>query len=320
MTTTRPNRATGGDGVSVDLPPLRNGVDYLRRVVTELDPGEGQEVGPLNLKHAVLHLHAATEVLLKYRLQLEHWTLVLERVDRKHGGRRVTPAMFRNGQFKSCGLEEARLRLDQVARVQLSDETKSIDALIDMRNAVQHYGLTAEGRAEKTTAEVLHLLISFLHAEVLNHPKVQPEEREQVEEDLRYVGSSLRRIDRYVAYRLKQLEPALAPHPDQRLTCPYCRTESLLAMPDSVACLFCPESSMDIYWTAAAYASDVLRLDWRSQPTSGPFSQPAQPPVDDCPVCGKTALVRGALTHSSPTTPCDFCFNCGQALSGPAAI
>jgi hypothetical protein len=52
--------------------PLENGLDYLQSVVDGLagDPTKR------DLKYAVLHLSAGIEVLAKYRLHREHWTLV----------------------------------------------------------------------------------------------------------------------------------------------------------------------------------------------------------------------------------------------------
>ena len=52
--------------LQLDFPPIRNGVDYLVSVVNSLH-GDS-EVGPREVKYAVLHLQAAAEVLLKARL------------------------------------------------------------------------------------------------------------------------------------------------------------------------------------------------------------------------------------------------------------
>ncbi|WP_186784533.1 hypothetical protein [Streptomyces sp. CBG33] len=58
---------TGQDSTppQVDFPPVRNGIDYLTSVVEHLSRTRPD---PRDLKYAVLHLHAATEVLLKARL------------------------------------------------------------------------------------------------------------------------------------------------------------------------------------------------------------------------------------------------------------
>lgn len=61
----------------VSFPPVPNGVDYLVSVVELLSRDKG-DPSPRDLKYAVLHLQAASEVLLKARLQIEHWTLVVK--------------------------------------------------------------------------------------------------------------------------------------------------------------------------------------------------------------------------------------------------
>lgn len=65
-------------GSEVDFPPIANGLDYLLSVIASLasDEEEWGWVSARDLKYSVLHLQAAAEVLLKYRLQQEHWTLV----------------------------------------------------------------------------------------------------------------------------------------------------------------------------------------------------------------------------------------------------
>lgn len=65
----------GPNRPDVDFRPVRNGMDYLLSTVTHLTGGQ-QPPGDRDLKYAVLHLHAATEVLLKARLVREHWSLV----------------------------------------------------------------------------------------------------------------------------------------------------------------------------------------------------------------------------------------------------
>jgi hypothetical protein len=56
-----------GPGLRGALPPVDNGLDYLVSVVDHL---RGEEVGRRELKYAVVHLQAAVECLLKYRLEL----------------------------------------------------------------------------------------------------------------------------------------------------------------------------------------------------------------------------------------------------------
>ncbi|MCE0445380.1 hypothetical protein LT493_11300 [Streptomyces tricolor] len=92
----------------LDFPPIRNGIDYLASVVEHLDENQS-EVGPRDLKYAVLHLQAAVEVLLKARLLREHWSLVF-----KDPGK-ATQRDFESADFESCGTEAAVERLREIA-------------------------------------------------------------------------------------------------------------------------------------------------------------------------------------------------------------
>ncbi|MGW3647057.1 hypothetical protein [Streptomyces sp. NPDC000878] len=296
------------------FPPVENGLDYLLSVVESL-AREQHEVTPRHLKYAVLHLQAATEVLLKYRLYLEHWTLVLQNLDvsRANKSKKMTRELFDRGDFVSCTPEETVERLRSVLGLTISDqEQKQILDLAKSRNALQHYGLTdADGTIEARTAEVLDFLVRFLDESLL--PKLEPADRDQVTEDVEHIRSGLTKIRSYVQRRMERLKDQLDPHKERNLQCPDCRQWALLAG-EPTSCLFCPATT-DSQLTAWNYATYVLRLPWRSPPpTNDVFSQPATPPVDPCPDCGTDTLVRGAVTAAAPDRPTNFCFNCATSF------
>jgi hypothetical protein len=68
----------------------------VRSVVSHL----GGTPSARDLKYAVLHLQAATEVLLKVRLIREHWTLVFKNPDK------ATLVSYASGDFISIRLDE----------------------------------------------------------------------------------------------------------------------------------------------------------------------------------------------------------------------
>ncbi|MFC8406564.1 hypothetical protein ACFUG9_23665 [Streptomyces griseoincarnatus] len=313
-------------GGRVDFPPVQNGLDYLLSVVEYLAgeqptyklrraPRPPEKATPRQLKYAVLHLQAAAEVLLKYRLQREHWTLVVQSLDlaRARPNKKMTRALFDQGSFVSCGPEETVERLRHVVGVSITDEEQEqLLALAKSRNALQHYGLTdAGGTIEARTMAVLDFLIRFLHTELL--PGLDEPDREQADRDMELIRDGLRRIEAFVAARMQRLEDELEPLKNRTVQCPDCRQWALVAGSPS-RCLFCP-STPDPWQTAVDYASYVLRREWRSPaPTSDPFSQPARPPVNECPGCGSETLVRRAVTAAAPEHPIHLCFACGEAF------
>ncbi|MFF2864092.1 hypothetical protein ACFVSX_29950 [Streptomyces rubiginosohelvolus] len=296
---------------------MENGIDYLRDVVDRLARRDDQPVTPRDLKYAVLHLQAATEVLLKYRLSLEHWTLVLEKLDlaKTNKNKQITRERFDTGDFLSCSPGETVLRLQNIVGVSIgTEEEEAIRSLAKSRNALQHYGLTdAEGTIEARTAQVLDFLIRFLDEVLL--PELEEEERERVEDDVEFIRFGLARIRAFVKQRMERLQDELAPLKDRTLQCPNCRQWALVAGGEETLCLFCP-AAFDPKLTAWDYATNILRLPWRSPPrTHALFSQPSTPPIDPCPSCGEESVVAGAVTAAAPDNPTDFCFSCAMGSS-----
>ncbi|MFE1334481.1 hypothetical protein [Streptomyces microflavus] len=315
MSFREPARAADEPGSPVDFPPVANGIDYLVSVV-DLLKGEQGAVSPRQLKYAVLHLQAATEVLLKYRLFLEHWTLVLQNLDvtRASKNKKMTRDFFDSGDVISCTPQETVERLRSVVGLDISDrEQEQILDLAKLRNALQHYALTdRKGIIESRIAEVLDFLIRFLDDSLL--PKLEPAHRDEVTDDMENIRYGLTRIRSFVQQRMERLKDQLVSHEGHTLQCPDCRQWALLAGNPS-SCLFCPATT-DPQLTAWNYAGNILRLPWRSPPpTNDQFSQPSTPPVDPCPDCGAETLVRGALTAAAPERPTSFCFSCATAFT-----
>jgi hypothetical protein len=102
---------------------LRNGLDYLDDVVDRLTPAsDGGPVGARDLRYAILHLQAGAEALLKARLELEQWTLVVQdALPKTKQGAGVTRTQFKLGRFKAIGLSETLDRLKQVADIDLEE-------------------------------------------------------------------------------------------------------------------------------------------------------------------------------------------------------
>ncbi|MFD7972852.1 hypothetical protein [Streptomyces clavifer] len=303
----------------VDFPPLENGIDYLKSVVEHLAAAQaGDRESPRHLKYAVLHLQAATEVLLKYRLSLEHWTLVLQNLDvsRAKPSKRMTRAFFEKGDFVSCTIDETVHRLRSIVGIPIPDVAgEQIASLARSRNMLQHYGLTdAEGEVEVRTAEVLDFLVGFIDEQLL--PVLRRTLGDQtcgaVEDDMDLIREGLIDIRRYVKQRMERLADRLKPFHDRTVQCPSCQQWALVAGDGLTQCHFCP-ASVEPKLTAWDYATYILRLEWRRQPTSGPFSQPAQPPIDTCPACGSTTVVPGTVVAADPECPRSFCFSCATA-------
>ncbi|WP_280909675.1 hypothetical protein [Streptomyces sp. SAI-149] len=280
-------------GSDVRFPPVENGLDYLCSVVDHLVKESGEQVSARDLKYAVLHLQAAAEVLLKARLQREHWSLIF-----KNPGSAVR-SKFESGDFESCTTPEVIARLRDVVGLSLKDkDIKALNSLAKTRNALQHYGLTASGPAtEARAAEVLDFLKAFLDEQLLC--ALNEDEQERI--DKHYMGrirAGLSEVRSFVTKRMNRLRSELDERSPRVIECPNCWQFALLVDGEANRCHFCC-----IDW-GENVALGVARLE-------GEFRS-----VKICPDCDVEALVRDVRTAFDPASPIDLCFNCSEEFEG----
>ncbi|WP_435613463.1 hypothetical protein [Streptomyces sp. bgisy159] len=282
-----PGRPSGPP--ELDFPPVRNGIDYLASVVEHLDEN-ASDVGPRDLKYAVLHLQAAVEVLLKARLQREHWSLVF-----KDPGRAARKD-FESGDFESCGTDATIDRLRDIAGIAI--DRKEAEALKDLakdRNALQHYGLTHNAHAvEARAGRVLDFLMRFLDIHLL--PLLEGQERERAGRDMIPVAEGVKNISSYVKRRLNRLRGELAGLESRTIMCPSCEQMTLVVAPHSGDCRFCGAS-----WDSA----ELLSFNYLG--CSDGLLARAYP----CPQCDTGAFVEG-VNFADGTRLSDtlYCFGC----------
>ncbi|MER6253546.1 hypothetical protein ABT224_19545 [Streptomyces sp. NPDC001584] len=299
-----PGRTVEHPGSEVHFPPVSNGMDYLLSVVEHLEAGT-ERVSARDLKYAVLHLAAGAEVLLKARLQLEHWTLVFKEPAK------ARRSELEDGTLSSCTPSEAVQRLRDIAQVSISDQNaKALDKLAKHRNALTHYGLsgpTANARAvESQTADVLDFLVGFLDDELF--PRLSAEERDAVEVEMERIRGGLQQIKAFVKKRLQRLNRELAPLTSRTTECPTCANWTYVAAeaatPASrrVACKFCGRDDPPGV-AATLYGTQVLGLN--------PFEVRV---TEMCPACRDDSVVAGVRTAAAEQQPVYFCFRCAAVV------
>ncbi|WP_109001264.1 hypothetical protein [Streptomyces rishiriensis] len=275
----------------LDFPPVRNGIDYLVSVVDHLTRSE---VGPREIKYAVLHLQAATEVLLKARLVREHWSLVFDSPSE------ATDRAFRSGDFKSCTINEAVTRLRNIAGVHITN--KELDALKDLgrdRNALQHYGLTHNARAlEARAGRVLDFLVRFLDDALL--PDFDQEERNSIGADMVQVRNGLDGVHTFITQRRRRLRGELKGLESRTTECDQCHEMALVTDGETVQCHFCGHTWVALTpWIMELYTRD------KGHP-------------ERCPECEAQTMVPG-VRLASESVPVRFCFSCTARVSSPPA-
>jgi ribosomal protein S27AE len=291
--------------------PLENGLDYLQSVVDGLagDPTKR------DLKYAVLHLSAGIEVLAKYRLHREHWTLVLSKPDDS----KVNLAAFERGDFQSISGETALTRLRNLVGLPLTDDDlASVRAAQRQRNKLQHFGLEASAEAiESVAVKALDFILGFLDDHVA--PDADPADALLLEETMPKVREQLGQIRTLVQHRMDRLTPQLAHL--LVVQCPRCAQTAFV--PDHLPrCAYCGETWADARTAAEEYASVVLGLSWYDVKDGG------ERPVEDCPECGGTTIVwdfflgqdrqRIALCFECSGSFDDQCSRCSIPMLSPS--
>jgi len=283
----------------VQFPPVQNGMDYLLSVVGHLDR---ENPGPGELKYAVLHLQAATEVLLKACLLGFDWRLVFSRVD---GADEV---LLKKGAFKSCGIEDAIKRLREQG-VDIPPAAKAeITALGEQRNRLQHYGLTDTAAAvEARAVRVLDFLVGFVD-EYLGPGLDEGQDAQHLDNVMGKVKASLTRISSFVATRMDRLAAQLAPVKHTTIQCPDCHQWALVCDGEYHNCLFCPRE-WSIEELPLAYTVEIFGRSLRDFRKTGFY-------VETCPTCEQDALLAGVSVADDPELAGDFCFACSEWFSG----
>ncbi|MFD9081707.1 hypothetical protein [Streptomyces erythrochromogenes] len=280
----------------LSYPAVRNGLDFLRSVVEHLD---GPDPGPRAVKFAVVHLQAATEILLKAGLASLDWKLVFADPDQ------ADEAAYKAGDFISIGPGKAITLLKKEGVEIANREKKEIERLAVERNKLAHFGGTLSAAAvEKRSGIVLEFLLRFID----DHLRIEldADDSAHLEEEMRFVRANVPRIRGYATAKMTKLETELVPLKHATLRCPDCDMWALVADGGLLDCRVCDRS-----WEPATfpleYAVYVLGHSWREYRKTGQ-------PADYCPECEDHTLVDEAYLADAPDKQRSFCFSCSQAF------
>lgn len=287
----------------VAFTPVINGMDYLESVFEHLT--KSKIPGARDLKYAVLHLQAATEVLLKARLAQEHFSLLFSNPGK------ATRDKFTKGDFQSCSTLEAIDRLRDIAQLAISaDDRKGIEELGKTRNALQHYGLTLSAAAiEARAVGVLDFLITFIGSHLI--PGLPANEASRATATMVSLAPRLSSVQALVTQRLSRLRDRLDRVLDVTVKCPDCKMWALVVDGTDAGprCLFCeriwetPES--------AAYDYAFIMMELEPVPDSPGIWEAV---VIDCLRCEENALVPKTVTAVPLPGPTPLCFACGTVF------
>ncbi|MET9930394.1 MULTISPECIES: hypothetical protein [unclassified Streptomyces] len=282
----------------LSYPAIINGLDFLTSVTELLDK---PDPGPRALKFAVLHLQAATEVLLKACLVDIDWRLLFPNPNR------ADEAEYKRGDSPSCSMKQVIDRLNEHG-VAISDGDKNaVLALAKDRNKLQHFGATLSAAAvEARAGVVLEFLMRFVDAHLWRG--ISWEHVDECVEVLERIRLDVPRIRGYATARIARLAPELEPFRTTTVRCPKCGMWSLIVEEGESYCHLCFANWEYSSSLLVDYGVDVLGLQVRDLLDR-----------NRCPQCGYHDLLSGVCFADAPAAPRTFCFQCVQVLDGSGA-
>lgn len=268
-----------------------NGRHFLRSTLREIN--QNSDAGNRN---SVVFVAAAVEILLKTRLALEHWTLLLDDPSR------AKLQDLASGDFVSAQASKLIPRLNNVVSLDLRPE--SANQVFRLRNRMVHFGPGSQIATKFEVALGLSFALDFIHSHLL--PYLPPAEHEEFKMVKAEIAEVFSRLDAFKNDRLALLEGELMKHPIV-LDCLDCRQKCLVVDDSGTAsCLFCL-SKIDSETLAQRYVTDLLPWSWKDLADGG------DDPLANCPLCGSRTLVSDVKLARRPNIT-HVCFSCASAF------
>ena len=209
---------------------LENAVDFFKRAMSAIDSDP---------KESIINFYTAVELILKFPLMLEHWSLIVT-------GKPIKKDYIK-GDFQSPTFKETCERLEGVFDVTMDSETKSIlDSVRKHRNTMVHYyhhNLNENKGAKELTEEQARAwfkLNSFLKT---NSKKLNIEPYQQ---ELDILEKELFAYSQYAEQKYISLKPKIEGLEKTGVTfdmCYDCNQKSLQITEDDIyvkcTCLVC---------------------------------------------------------------------------------
>jgi len=280
------------DSGQMKLDLLENGLDFIETAIQNLSRGNNKD-----LKYGILHLSAGVDLVLKYRLSQEHWSLLFADTDK------ASKEKLNSGDFSTVDSKKCLDRLTKICGIQFSDEDlNQLRHLRERRNRLEHFGISDSSQALKvSTIKVLNFILNFINQH-MDYRSLNRSEKSHMDA----IRESLRDFEDFVAKRLIIIKPEIEKH--KKFTavtfCPTCYQPALV-IDSGAKCLFCGASG-EGEEIAGEFVSNILGISQYITVEGGEY------PLYDCSECGHESLVR---TDNGEELPGWICFTCGTQWS-----
>ncbi|WP_329395249.1 hypothetical protein [Streptomyces melanogenes] len=277
-------------------PLVANGLRMLERAATAL----AEESDRYEVTYPVLHLHTATEALLRGRLAM-HWA---GDIWPTHNGDRDSNRRAR-GEYEGLTLHEAADLAARWCDTDIAAARADLLAFAYVRNRVL---LSSDRDSDSLAAircralPVLDLLLALVETDILGEltEDVADQYARAVRRSLRRVRAATARVREAVEERRRAIAPRLA-HAEVVVPCPYCGEFAVPAGDDTVECLLC---GRDFGSSAHHAATDLAPL--------------AVDEPERCADCGHHSILHNTPTAARPDTKVDVCLYDGRVIRAEA--
>lgn len=259
-----------------DVSLLENGFDYILNSLNNLKKFELGEESKYTIKYIIRDLISGIEIILKYRLQCDNWTFVVDNLDK------ISMDKYREGNFISVTLEQSIERLRNLCNwsIKKEDEEK-LKSLKLIRNRIEHFKLILQ---EDETISLVYnsitVILNFIDADEKNfNNKFNKDEKKLYHE----IKTKVLDLDEYLNERENDIKVKL-PNVDLK-TCPNCRKECLKVDGINCKCFLCNISYEDTNYERKKYIE-------ANNPSYRDISKGAHPIEEvECPYCGDIMLI-----------------------------
>ncbi len=306
-----------GQMEAIDKRIIINALDFIDRAA--LDLWDDRLSKERQLKFSTIELYEGIELLLKARLALEHWSLIIRDIDKfKHGS-------FKQGDFVSVNFETACERMESFCGEELNAPARqAFDGLRRLRNRYVHFSCD-ESRPLVMGIQLRawHYVLKLLEEGFLG--ELTEKQAQQVDG----IRELMLKSEEFLASRLEEVRAEVDSLRAERhlvLDCPDCQKLSLVlgdVGEGYPACLVCGTRGLSPEELAERYARSKNSF-WR-HPRHGPDDELAW--CDECdretvaPAGDETTAQIMQMLSSVPHEPGEdwelwLCIACGEPVIG----
>jgi len=259
---------------------LENGLDFVLSSALQLEQltrekKESERKGLL--KYSLLHLFSGIELIMKYRLSVEHWTYVYADMNK------ANKEKFLKGDFQSVHCNDLFLRLSALCSVEITEKKKNeVNKLRELRNKVMHFEVSENINAiESYINKNITFIIGFI-SEYISFNALSDEEQNLISE----IKGVLKELSmHYDNAKLLAEKDAKAKGLYEYLEiCMECQEKFLYKDNGEAECRFC-----DAKYDSEDFARFYLYE--RGFDEYSAFTDGSEFPCYNCPECSKNSFV-----------------------------